>query len=131
MGPPARAGLGRAVSGCTSWSGASRNGTTTTTREYHANVREITEFTGRPARRCDGAAGDGELLIQYRHENEQGWTAKARTRTPIEFAASVWGMLAGVVAVEDGAMKTIGDRQVRAFVAPWKPPAGSQPGGSL
>jgi hypothetical protein len=121
----------RTVSGYTSWSGASRNGTTTTTREYHANVREVTEFTGRPARRCDGAAAAGELVIEFRNENEQGWTAKARTRTPIEFAASVFDMLAGVIAVEDGAVKTIGDRQARTFVAPWQPPAGSQPGGPL
>jgi hypothetical protein len=131
MGSTGRPRFVRTVSGYTSWSGASRNGTTTTTREYHANVRDVTEFTGRPARRCDGAAADGELVIEYRNENEQGWTAKARTRTPIEFAASVWDMLAGVVAVEDAAMKTIGDRQARVFVAPWKPPAGSQPGGPL
>jgi hypothetical protein len=131
MGSTGRPRFVRTVSGYTSWSGASRNGTTTTTREYHANVREVTEFTGRPARRCDGAAADGELVIEYRNENEQGWTAKARTRTPIEFAASVWDMLAGVVAVEDGAVKTSGDRQARTVVAPWKPPAGSQPGGSL
>src|SRR4029453_4554100 len=51
---------------------------------------------------------DGELVIEYRNENEQGWTAKARTRTPIEFAASVWDMLAGVVAVRDARRKTTG-----------------------
>jgi len=119
----------RTVSGYTSWSGASGSGTSTTTREFHANVREVTEFTGRPARRCNGTAAEGELVIEYRNENEQGWTAKARTRTTMEFAASVFDMLTGVVAVEDGAVNTIGDRQARAFVAPWKPPAGSQPGG--
>jgi len=124
----------RTVSGYTSWSGASRSsggGASTTTREYQADVRELTEFTGRPARRCDGSAADGELVIEYRNENERGWTAKARTRTPMEFAAPVFDILTGVVAVEDGAVKTIGDRQARAFVAPWKPPAGSQPGGPL
>lgn len=121
----------RTVSGYTSWSGASRDGTTTTSREYHANVREVTEFTGRPARRCDRSAADGELVIEYRNEDERGWTAKARTRTPTELAAPVFDILTGVVAVENGAMKTIGDRQGRAFVAPWKPPAGSQPGGPL
>ena len=81
------------------------------------------------ARRCNGTAAEGELVIEYRNENEQGWTAKARTRTTMEFAASVFDMLTGVVTVEDGAVNTIGDRQARAFVAPWKPPAGSQPGG--
>jgi hypothetical protein len=131
MGSTGRPRFVRSVSGYTSWSGASGNGTTTTAREYHANVRDVTDFTGRPARRCDGAAADGELVIEYRNENEQGWTAQARMRTSMEFGASVWDMLAGVVAVEDGAMKTIADRQARSVVAPWKPPAGSQPGGPL
>jgi hypothetical protein len=125
----------RTVSGYTSWSGSSRGsssgGTSTTSRETQANAREITEFTGRPARRCDGSATDGELVIEYRNEDQRGWTAKARTRTPMEFAAPVFDILTGVVAVEDGAAKTIGDRRARAFVAPWKPPAGSQPGGPL
>jgi len=121
----------RTVSGYTSWSGASRNGTTTTTRGDHANVREVTEFTGRPARRCDGAAADGELVIEYHNENERGWTAKARSRSQMELGTPIFDLLAGVTAVESGEFRQIGDRRARAFVAAWKPPAGALPGGDL
>jgi hypothetical protein len=121
----------RTVSGYTSWAGASNNGTGTMTREYHANVQEITEFTGRPARRCDGSAADGELVIEYHNENARGWTAKARSRSEREFATPIFDLLAGVTAVKSGEFRQIGDRRARAFVAAWKPPAGALPGGDL
>src|SRR5262245_15844710 len=119
----------RTVSGYTSWSGTVGNDSVATRRDYHADVREVTEFTSRPARKCDGSAVDGELVIEYRNESSRGWTAKARTRSTMEFAASIFAILAGTTRVEDGALKPLGDRPARAFVAPWTPPAGSQPGG--
>jgi hypothetical protein len=92
---------------------------------------DLTEFTGRPARRCDGAPADGELVIEYRNPNDRGWIATARTRTPIEFATPVFDVLTGAIAVESGDVKTVGDRRARAFVAAWRPPAGALPGGEL
>src|SRR5262245_13019447 len=130
MGPNGWPRFVRTVSGYTSWAGTVGNETVATTREYHADVREITEFTSRPARKCDGTAVDGELVIEYRNES-RGWTAKARTRSTMEFAAPIFDILAGTTRVEAGALKPLGDRPARAFGAPWTPPAGSKPGGPL
>jgi len=121
----------RTVSGYTSWSGTAANETVATPREYRADVREVTEYTSRPARKCDGSEVDRELVIEYRNESSRGWTAKARTRSTMEFAASIFDILAGTTRVGDGALQPLGDRPARAFVAPWTPPAGSQPGGPL
>jgi hypothetical protein len=119
------------VSGYTSWSAVTGNSAPTTTREYRANVQEVTEFTRQAARRCDGSPITGELVIEYRNENAQGWTAKARTRTVMEVAAPVFDMLTGTTAVKHDGIKTIGDRSARALIAPWAPPAGAQAGGPL
>lgn len=131
MGPDGRPRFVRGVSGYTSWSASAVNGSTTTSREYHANVTELTEFTRRAARRCDGQPAEGELVIDYRNENEKGWTAKARTRTQMEFATPVFDMLTGAIAAESGGRRHVGDRWARAFVAPWKLPPGALPGGPL
>ncbi len=115
----------RTLSGYTSWSGASNNGTVTTSREYHSNVTQLTEFTGRPARRCDGSPIEGDLVVEYRNDTERGWIATARTRTHMEPGTPIFDMLTGAIAVESGSSgsRTIGGRAARAFVAPWKPPA--------
>jgi hypothetical protein len=131
MATNGRPRLVRTVSGYTSWSGANSNGTVTTNREYHPNVTEVTEFTGQRARKCDGSPADGELVIEYVNDNDRGWIAKARTRTRSELGTPIFDMLTSAIAVESGGSHKIGDRGARAFVAPWKPPAGAQPGGPL
>jgi hypothetical protein len=120
----------RAVSGYTSWSGWASNGSTGT-REQHVDVTEVTEFTRREAQRCDGSAAGGELVVEYRNENEKGWTAKARVRTAREFASTIFDMLTGAAVVESGARQSIENRDARAFVAPWTLPPGAMAGGPL
>src|SRR5262245_58595843 len=112
----------RTVSGYASWSGwtSSQPGSiaTTTRQESRGTATEVTEFTRRPVRRCDGSPADGELVIEYRNEDERGWMARARTRTPTEFAATIFDMLTGAAASESGERRQFGGRWARAFAAP-------------
>jgi hypothetical protein len=128
MADDGRPRLVQAVSGYT-WTAS--NGASGAATEHHATVTEVTEFTRRPAKRCDGAPDDGELVIEYRSEDDKGWTAKARTRTPIEFATPVFDMLTGGAALASGERKPLGGRVARAFTAPWQLPQGATPGGPL
>ena len=98
----------------------------------HVDVVTFTEYTGRSARKCDGAPLDDELVIEYEHKStDDRWTVKARTRTLLEFAAPVFDMLAGITPVESGNRRSMDGRVGRALVAPWKLPPGAQPGGPL
>ena len=98
----------------------------------HVDVITFTDYTGRLARKCDGTALEDELVIEYEHRStDNRWTAKARTRSPMEILAPVFDMLAGTAPVETGDRWQIDDRMARALVAPWKLPAGAQPGGPL
>jgi hypothetical protein len=132
MAEDGRPRIVRTVSGYTSWSAVTSNGAPpTTTREYHPNVQDVTEFTQQPARRCDGSPINGEFVVEYRNDNEHGWTAKARSRTNMEIGAPIFDLLTAVTPVNDAGIKKLGDRGARAFVAPWSPPAGAQPGGPM
>ena len=98
----------------------------------HVDVVTFTEYTGRSARKCDGTPLDAELVIEYEHKsNDDRWTVKARTRTPMEVLSPVFDLLAGVTPVESGNRRVFDDRVGRALVAPWKLPAGAQSGGPL
>jgi len=121
----------RTVSGYTSWSGITSSGAPSTTREYRADVQEVIEYTRQAARRCDGSTIGGELVIEYRNENELGWNAKARAHTTMELAAPIFDMLTGATPSRDDGIKKLGDRSARALSAPWAPPAGALPGGPL
>jgi hypothetical protein len=90
---------------------------------FHTTIETIANYTGMPAQGCDGAPRRGELVIEYRNEDNRGWRVAARASTDHEVAAAMLEMLDGQVTVESGAIATMGGRAARAFVAPWNPPA--------
>jgi hypothetical protein len=48
---------------------------------WREDVVTIVDDTRRPARRCDGSAGDGEMVIEFERRGPDGaWTATARRR---------------------------------------------------
>ena len=94
-------------------------------------MTEVVEFTRRPTRRCDGAPSGGELVIEYRNENDKGWTAKARASTRMEFASTIFDMLSGAVTLDSGGKQTIDGHAARALTAPWAAPPGALPAGPL
>lgn len=107
---------------------------TATRRETQSrdDLINFIDYTGRPARRCDGSVEPGELVIEYEHRRSTNtWTAKARLRTPMEVGAPIFDALAGVTRVTSGERKQVGGRWARAFAAPWTLPPGAQPGGPL
>jgi hypothetical protein len=98
----------------------------------HVDLMTFTDYTGRPARKCDGTALDEEFVIEYeRRSPDNQWTAKARTRTPMEPLSPPFEMLDGTISLETGERRQIGDRMARALIAPWRLPAGVQSGGAL
>jgi hypothetical protein len=135
MGANGRPRFVRATSGYDVSGGSFADGNGSGTQSQpsgHVDVVTLTEYTGRPARKCDGTAVDGELVIEYEHRSsDDRWTVQARTPTPLEFAGSLFDMLAGVTPVETGNRRSLGDRVGRALVAPWKWPPGVQPGAPL
>jgi len=94
-----------------------------TSMRWHTTVEAITDYTGHPARSCDGAALDGEFAVEYRNENDSGWKATARAVKGIpSVAREQLMMLSPLPEMESGGMKTFGERKARALVAPWTPP---------
>jgi len=89
---------------------------------WHTTVDAIDAYTGTPARACDGAALDGELVVRYRSENHNGWKATARAARGIPPVSRALVMLSPLPEMESGGMKTFGERKARALVAPWTPP---------
>lgn len=75
---------------------------------WHTTVEAITEYTGRPASRCDGVALDGELVVEYRNENDSGWKARPRAMKSDDFVARELVMLSPLPGMESGGMKTFG-----------------------
>jgi hypothetical protein len=93
--------------------------------EWREERTTITDFTGRPARRCDGSAVAGELVVEYVHSSLiNAWTTTARAETnetrPLPWQW-VFGMLGGTTPATSGERKQIGARWARALVAPWTP----------
>jgi hypothetical protein len=133
MGANGRPRFVRAASGYDYRSGAvgaDGNGNRTQSQQSgHVDVITFTEYTGRPASKCDGTALDDELVIEYEHKStDDRWTVRARTRSPMEFAAPVFDMLAGITPVESGTRRSFDGRTGRALVAPWTLPAAAQGG---
>lgn len=100
----------------------SSDGTSTT---WHTRVEAIDDYTGKPALRCGGGALDGELVVEYRNENDSGWKARARAVKGLLPVARELVMLSPLPEMGSGGMKTFGDRKARALVAPWTPPPGA------
>jgi hypothetical protein len=94
--------------------GADRTQTT-----WHKTIEIIADYTGTPARGCDGTPLDGDLIVEYRNEDNRGWVAAARTATSQEVAAPIFEALSGRLGMEGGETRTFGRRRARAFVAPW------------
>jgi hypothetical protein len=133
MGTNGRPRFVRAISGYDYRSGAvgaDGNGNRTQSQQSgHVDLITFTEYTGRSASKCDGTALDDELVIEYEHKStDDRWTVRARTRTPFEFGATVFDMLAGITPVEGGNRRSFDGRIGRALVAPWELPAGAQGG---
>lgn len=97
-------------------------------RSWTVDAVHITEFTGRPARSCNGTTLAGELILAYQNEGS-GWTASANTRPYPGYPSEVFDLLAGVLPADSGDVERIGDRTARALVVPWTPApdARSQP----
>jgi hypothetical protein len=96
--------------------------------EIHVEVITVVESTREPARRCDGQPIEGELVIEYEHRSDKGWTVTARTRTDHDVLSPVFKMLAGAMALEAGVRREIDGRAARALVAPYELPSGATGG---
>jgi hypothetical protein len=93
--------------------------------EWREDRTTIIDYTGRAARRCDGSAVAGELVIEYEHRSLiNAWITTAHAETN-ETGVAPWThmfrMLSGATPVTSGERKQIGGRWARAFVAPWTP----------
>jgi hypothetical protein len=98
-----------------------------TERRWHEDIVSIVDYTGRPARRCDGSAEQGEMVIEYvQRGTTNGWTATARGRAERDLGAPglapVLEMLRGAGPLTSGERRQVGDRWARAFVSPWTAP---------
>ena len=97
-----------------------------TETRWREDIVHISEYTGRPARHCDGSAEQGEMVIDYMLRSAaRAWTATARRRDARDGwygFAPAFEMLRGAMAVTSGERRRLGDRWARAFVAPWAPP---------
>ena len=92
----------------------------------HVDIITFTDFTGTPARKCDGSAIDGELVIEYEHRSDTDrWTVKARRATMHEFAGALFDVLSGSSPIESGERRRIGDRETRALRSAFRPPSDS------
>lgn len=94
--------------------------------EWRDYVTTVIEFTGRPARRCNGAAEPGELVVEYEHyQSTNSWIVSARAKTPPGLGPGytpVFDLLRGATPLVSGERRQIGNRLARAFFAPWTPP---------
>jgi hypothetical protein len=103
---------------------------------WHEDFINIVDFTGRPARRCDGSTDQGEMVIEYvLRSTTNAWTATARRRSARDVGASgiapMFEMLLGATPVISGERRRIGDQWARPFVSPWTPPQVSQSDASI
>jgi hypothetical protein len=79
----------------------------------------ITQYTGRPAKYCDGSPSPGELVVDFRNTNGK-WTSSARPSTPIE-PGPMFEALSGTLPLQDGGVTDGGEG--RDFHAVWSPPS--------
>jgi hypothetical protein len=97
----------------------------------HVDLITFTDYTGRPAKTCNGTPIDGELILQYEHRStDNRWTVQARTRRAVEELSPPFDMLAGMMTLELGERRQVNGRPARALVAPFHPagqPLSDQP----
>jgi hypothetical protein len=110
-------------------SGSSVAGRPTETR-WRRQFINIVEYTGRPARHCNGSAAEGELVVEYSQGLETPeWTTRARQRQARDFGgpgiAPIFEMLQSAGPVTSGERRHFRDRSARAFSSPWARPAPS------
>lgn len=104
--------------------GVGGSSTRPTETRWHQDVINIIDFTGRPARRCNGSAEQGEMVIEYvLRSSTPAWTATARQRGARDVRiAPALEMLRGAGPIASGERRRIGDRWVRALVSQWAVP---------
>jgi hypothetical protein len=92
----------------------------------------FTDYTGRPARGCDGTSLDRELVIEYEQRStDTRWTAKARARASHEPLSPVFEMLDGTTSPETTQeRRQISGRSARALVSEWRRTSDTVPSGS-
>jgi hypothetical protein len=93
---------------------------------YHIDETDVVDYTGIAARRCDGSAADGDLVITYHHDNTTGrWRATAGTRPDGHigpFTAPYADLLAGRVRASSPAPVDLNRGLSRGFTAPFSAP---------
>jgi hypothetical protein len=109
-------------------SGAVSGSATPAETHWQDNIVSVIDYTGRPARRCDGSVEPGMLAIEYTFRGStQAWTATTRSQDARQVGGPgitpVFEMLRGALPLASGERRRIGDRWARAFVSPWAPPA--------
>jgi hypothetical protein len=114
--------------------GGTVRGTATAPRttSWREDFITIVDYTGRPARRCDGSVEDGEMAIEFTfRQSTREWTTTARRRGDRESAGPGPGFMPMFEMLRDEVPLTSderrrdadGHRSLRAFVAQWTPPA--------
>ena len=128
MGPGGRPKIVRTTYGIAGGFVSGTPGTASSTeRRWHEDIVSILDYTGRPARRCDGSAEQGEMVIDNeRRGTANVWTATARRRAERDLGAPglapALEMLRGAAPLASGDRRQMGDRWARAFVSPWTAP---------
>lgn len=94
-------------------------------RQWTDELTRVVDYTGEPARRCDGSAASGEMVIEYEGRGATPvWTAAARVRDARDLGGPgvVFEMLRGAGSLASGERRETRGRWARAFVSPWVPP---------
>ena len=94
-----------------------------TSTSWREDITTILDYAGVPARRCDGAPENRDVVVEYTRRGTAEWTATARPQTSRDAGAgSVFAMLRGAEPAVSGDQRQIGTRWARALVAPWTAP---------
>jgi hypothetical protein len=90
---------------------------------WREDITTILDYTGLPARGCDGSAEAGEMVIEYTRRGTAEWRVTARRQTSRDAGAShAFAMLRGAEPAVSGERRQIGTGWARAIVAPWTAP---------
>lgn len=93
-------------------------GTPATITEWSDYFIHISEYTGAPARRCDGSTAPGELVITYTHaRSTDTWTARAGTKGGVPICNPVFDVLAGRLPTVSDETTQMDGQTVRGFTA--------------
>jgi hypothetical protein len=108
--------------------------------KWHDDFIDVIDYTGAPARRCDGTAAGGELVITYEHRaSTDKFTARTATTgvdwqgSPVEVGGPSFNILSGATLVwSDVVRQTSGGHASRALTAPFsRPPHSARNGYGL